>query len=56
MDSRPSVEILAWDIGSTDHELEEPALRQEMECLWKRTDTSANLRTDPTINLHESQR
>lgn len=56
MDLRPSFEILAWDIGSTDHELEESASRQEMECLWKRTDTPANLRTDPTIRLHESQR
>lgn len=40
-----------WDVESTDHELKEPASRQEMKCLWKRTDTSANLRTDPIIHL-----
>lgn len=51
MDLRPSLKILAWDIGPTDHGLEESASRQETECLWKRTDTSANLRTGPTIHF-----
>lgn len=46
MDLRPSIEILSRSTGHTDHDLGKSLpCRQEMDCLWKRTDPFGKLRT-----------